>query len=718
MASTKNGAILITTTIGLAEVDGQNFSLDAPTGMLVDNDGKPVAFGSEPTIHKDLYFHHVGLTHITAGPNMVLYVSSENNNLGWIDYNRSRGIGIPPFHFLRGRAKNIHKLWIDPQGDLFIVVADSFYIVKNATTIFEPGSGKPAFATQLDNEKNLVYTKGEKKVLPYSIGKNIEVFSFAADPEDETIFLGTNRGLYKFEKSSGLFFPLFDKRNQQVTITALDVRPTSGEMWFSTLENGMGSYSNFSHSVNYFPYNATVNSPINKFLRIAPNKFLVAPLDSVPAIFNTETASYFFIQDTAFGKGKNSTSAVATGNGNITAVVNNGDLYISKNFLKEQLAIPNPSYAIGPYIKEIMVKGQSYHELMDTWVRYDSLKKIHLKYYENKVDMIIAMRGFSSTDTVVFAWKLENGPGVWTDVPYTMLDERMNIVGFENLEPGTYTIRVRAKKLGSDWQPQEIVLTFVIHPPFWKTAWFWIVTLSSAALLFFALVKWRVRRARKQEQEKNRHEKALLELESKALRAQMNPHFIFNCMNSIKALIQNDEKQRSIDYLTTFSKLIRTLFQNSDKRQISLYDELETCRLYTQLESMRLQDKIKFDFEIDPAIDLKSVAVPALIVQPFIENAIWHGIVPKERGRIAIRVYSGKDSVICEVEDDGIGRELSKINKPVTPVIHESKGVSLSQTRLNLERVLNDTQASIRIIDKMEGAQSTGTKVIIEFNLN
>jgi LytS/YehU family sensor histidine kinase len=93
--------------------------------------------------------------------------------------------------------------------------------------------------------------------------------------------------------------------------------------------------------------------------------------------------------------------------------------------------------------------------------------------------------------------------------------------------------------------------------------------------------------------------------------------------------------------------LIRTLFQNSDKRQISLYDELETCRLYTQLESMRLQDKIKFEFEIDPAIDLKSVAVPALIVQPFIENAIWHGIVPKERGRIAIRVYSGKDSVIC-----------------------------------------------------------------------
>src|SRR6185369_4454367 len=106
-------------------------------------------------------------------------------------------------------------------------------------------------------------------------------------------------------------------------------------------------------------------------------------------------------------------------------------------------------------------------------------------------------------------------------------------------------------------------------------------------------------------------------LEAKALRAQMNPHFIFNCMNSIKSLIQKNEHEKAINYLTTFSKLIRTVFQNSDKREITLYDEIETCRLYTELESMRFGKKFSHEFNINEKLDLKSIMVPALILQPF-----------------------------------------------------------------------------------------------------
>lgn len=217
---------------------------------------------------------------------------------------------------------------------------------------------------------------------------------------------------------------------------------------------------------------------------------------------------------------------------------------------------------------------------------------------------------------------------------------------------------------------------------------------------------------------KAKYEKELLTLEAKALRAQMNPHFIYNCMNSIKALIQNDDKVRAVEYLTTFSKLIRTIFHNSDKRQISLHDEIETCKLYTQLESMRLNGKLEYRFDIDSNLDLKSLMVPALIVQPFIENAIWHGIVPKDGGLINISVRGREEAIICEVDDNGIGRESSRLNKPTTPVIHESKGVYLSQQRLNLEKMLNDTNASIEIVDKYEDSYATGTKVILNFNLN
>ena len=172
----------------------------------------------------------------------------------------------------------------------------------------------------------------------------------------------------------------------------------------------------------------------------------------------------------------------------------------------------------------------------------------------------------------------------------------------------------------------------MLQPPFWQTWWFWASVIAwLISLIIFLIVKWRVRAVRKQERIKAAHEKELLELEAKALRAQMNPHFIFNCLNSIKSLIQQHEEEKSVTYLTTFSKLIRTLFNNADKKEISLYDEIETCKLYLQLEAMRFDTKFSYSVNIDEDIDLKSIHVPALIIQPFIENAIWHGIVPKKQ---------------------------------------------------------------------------------------
>lgn len=227
-----------------------------------------------------------------------------------------------------------------------------------------------------------------------------------------------------------------------------------------------------------------------------------------------------------------------------------------------------------------------------------------------------------------------------------------------------------------------------------------------------------VQKARNEERQKVQKEKELLELEAKALRARMNPHFIFNCLNSIKALIQSSDQQKAIDYLTTFSKLIRTLFYNSDKRRITLFDELENCRLYMELEAMRLNGKLSFNLSIDPDIDTKSVMVPALIIQPFIENAIWHGIVPRGEGQIDLRIHGNKDSIICEIDDNGIGRELSMSNKPAMSAIYESKGIDLSKQRLQLEKTLKESDATIETIDKYLNEAPSGTIVKVSFKLN
>lgn len=219
-------------------------------------------------------------------------------------------------------------------------------------------------------------------------------------------------------------------------------------------------------------------------------------------------------------------------------------------------------------------------------------------------------------------------------------------------------------------------------------------------------------------QEKTSMQQQMLELEAKALRSQMNPHFIFNCMNSIKALIQQKDDDKAVNYLTTFSKLLRTILQNLDKREISLFDEIETCRLYTQLESMRFGNKFSYSFLVDADVDIKSIQVPALIIQPFIENTIWHGLMPKEgEGHIKVSVEKKDNFIFCIVEDNGIGRESSIKNKfKYQGSNHQSKGVTLTQSRMDLHNALNKRNITIETIDKKyENGSSAGTTVVLRF---
>jgi len=257
--------------------------------------------------------------------------------------------------------------------------------------------------------------------------------------------------------------------------------------------------------------------------------------------------------------------------------------------------------------------------------------------------------------------------------------------------------------------------------PFYKVYLFnlmYVFLTFSGWILIYFLVHY-VKDIRDQERRKLIYEYKIVELEAKALRAQMNPHFIFNCMNSIKALIQKGEQEKSVVYLTTFSKLLRTVLETSNKREITLFDELETCRLYNELESLRFNGKFTYSFNVDQTLDLKSIMVPALIIQPFIENAIWHGIMPKEEGGVVtVKVDKWDNTIRCTIDDNGVGRETSKQNKfSSADSSHQSKGEHLTQARLNLDNLLNERNAGIQIIDKHDmDNKSCGTTIIINFS--
>jgi LytS/YehU family sensor histidine kinase len=247
----------------------------------------------------------------------------------------------------------------------------------------------------------------------------------------------------------------------------------------------------------------------------------------------------------------------------------------------------------------------------------------------------------------------------------------------------------------------------------------WIIYAALAILACWLILEffiWRAGILARKKRETLDMQMQYARLEDKALRAQMNPHFIFNSLNSIKLLVQENENNKAIYYLTTFTRLLRNVLENADKNTIRLFDELETCKLYLQLENLRFNNEIQCHFSIDPALDLKTIDVPTLVLQPFIENAIWHGLMPKTGDRqLNISIKAEEDHVVCLIDDNGIGRDASLKNAKMNGH-HNSKGLQLTKERIQLMDKLHDTDTHLTIRDKfsVEGA-SLGTQVEIKF---
>ena len=205
--------------------------------------------------------------------------------------------------------------------------------------------------------------------------------------------------------------------------------------------------------------------------------------------------------------------------------------------------------------------------------------------------------------------------------------------------------------------------------------------------------------AKEEELRKSDYLRRLSEVEMKALRAQMNPHFVFNCLNSINHLILKGEHSIASHYLSKFSKLLRQILEHSDRALIPLVDELATLERYIQLEELRFKNEIHTEITIDPAVDPEDTWIPSMILQPLVENAIWHGLMHKEgKGSIRIIMSVENDNLKCLIEDDGIGIEPAILQKRNGATGRKSFGLQLTRERLQL-LAQKGTKAEIQIRD-------------------
>lgn len=213
------------------------------------------------------------------------------------------------------------------------------------------------------------------------------------------------------------------------------------------------------------------------------------------------------------------------------------------------------------------------------------------------------------------------------------------------------------------------------------------------------------------------NEKKVLSLEQNMLRSQMNPHFLFNSLNSIKLYIINNDKKNAVHYLNKFSKLVRRILEGSSLKEISLGEELETAELYLNIENIRFSDEINFEVDIAEQIDAEQVKIPSLVLQPFLENAIWHGLSSKEgEKRIWINVYNyDKYHIGIDIVDNGVGRNASEKIKEKRVLKRKSVGIDITTERLaNFSKdYQNDFEVAIADLTDDEGA-SRGTKITLK----
>lgn len=319
-----------------------------------------------------------------------------------------------------------------------------------------------------------------------------------------------------------------------------------------------------------------------------------------------------------------------------------------------------------------------------------------LERNNNNIVIEFNCSSFRNAGSVGYKYKLSGLNSNWQDT-------RNNQVDFTGLAPGHYQFEVYAYSINGNWKTGVATISFSIRPAFWERTWFRIL----AILLFLVLVVWiiiyqfrKVKREFAIRQKLMHYEKELLEMEQQALRLQMNPHFIFNALNSIQHAILTGKQEMAYHHLELFSSLIRGILENSKHKFITLEDEIGILNIYMQIEAARFDGNFKYEMIVDPNIDIACTMIPPMLIQPFVENSIWHGLMPKSSGekKLVLSFTAMPDAIVCKVEDNGVGRRIAAENARKKQ--GTSMGTQLTMNRLANINLLEKKKYSIDIYDK------------------
>ena len=383
----------------------------------------------------------------------------------------------------------------------------------------------------------------------------------------------------------------------------------------------------------------------------------------------------------------------------------NGDLWIATNEglirLNANTIINYKQFKLNRIsINEVLINAKSCEKIEQSkfWGIINR-NKLELDYNQNNIEILFNNNNLLNADKNLYRYKIIGLSDIWSD--YATIG-KIQLLGIPS---GEYSVLLEGKNIGSGEIFQSKNFNLVIAPPFWKTWWFIIGSIICFSIFSFIIYKKRIQLIEKRERDKAKIQKRLVETKMEALQSQMNPHFIFNAMNSIQNFIIDNDADKALMYMGEFSKLIRQTLDSSSKTRISLFDEIQYIKTYVYLENMRFKSPIAFKLKVAKELDLNEIEIPPMLTQPFVENVFMHAFDYKSLNpRLEIRFRQERNILICEIMDNGKGISKENLNS-----LHKSKGIKLAKERMKLSQHAFGESVLINSIP------NKGTSVILKF---
>lgn len=495
------------------------------------------------------------------------------------------------------------------------------------------------------------------------------------DPTSDTIYFASKNGLFNYINGKVNHIPFYGKN---IVPTAFDWHQDT--LWVTTISNGFLAYHHGVFHYQFFP--AESKKTTCRTLKVHQNQLLVAS-DIGILKMNLDTKKYE-IFDISEGLHQREISAIEVINNDVFLGTTKGVIRFPMNGQTQNKAKPNI------VITNIVVNDSIFYHGNT------------LKYHQNNIQFNFKTALFKSRQKFTYEYRLRGLSDNWETRKATS-----PFVKYNTLPPNKYIFEVRA--VNEDNVKSDIqTVRFTIKSPFWKRWWFVLLSIILVGMTIYSLVLRRINRIKKQEKVERDYQASQLT----ALKAQMNPHFLYNALNSIQELILEEDIPNASSYLAKFSHLMRRILDASEPTSISLSDELKILNLYLELEKLRFEDRFEYQIELPENIRTTQIHIPSMIIQPFVENAIKHGLLHKKSGikRINIR-FQLDDLLICEIKDNGIGRKRAKAIQERQGRISNSFAISAIQKRLDILNQKGKTKIGLEIEDLYENEQAKGTKV-------